>query len=146
MQFPEDIGKAFGKKRPEGEPAAVPRMRDRQTPGMKENAVYGERGVLPRCIDGITDEGMSDVAQVDANLVGSAGQKVALDQRETFSVTGTDTVIRPGGSSLFYNGHAKAIVGISSDWFINGSFLFAGETPGKGQVPFFDGTEFERRD
>lgn len=55
-------------------------MRDGQVPGMEENPVDGERGVLPRGIECVADKRVPDVAKVDTNLVGPARKKVTFDQ------------------------------------------------------------------
>ena len=55
-------------------------MWDGQAPGVQENPVDRERGVLSWGIEGVTDERVPEVAEVNTNLVGPACKKVTFDQ------------------------------------------------------------------
>ncbi len=107
---------------------------------MEENAVNGKRGVFSGSIDGITNERVPDVAKMDTNLVSPACQEVALDKGKSLLETDEDAVTGPGRSPVLDNGHAEPIVRVSTDRLVDDSRLFAGETPGEGQISLFDRT------
>ena len=107
---------------------------------MEKNTFDGKRGALPRGIDGIPNKRVPEVAKMDTYLVSPAGQEVALDQGKSLTVADTDAVIGPGGSPFLDNGHAESIVRIPTDRLIDDPRVFAGESPGEGQVSFLDCT------
>jgi hypothetical protein len=107
---------------------------------MEKNTVNGKRGAFSRGIDGIPNKRVPDVAKMDTYLVSSTGQEVALDQGKSLTVADKDAVIGPGGSPFLDYGHAEPVVRIPADRLVDDPRVFAWESPGEGQVSFFDRT------
>jgi len=118
-------------------------MGEAELPGVEHLA--GVVGDEAGGVEGIAEEGVAEVLQVDADLVGAAGVEGALDEgADAWEILEDE----PGGagcaSAASEDGHFFAMDGVAADLVIDGAGAGAGEEAlDEGEVDFGDGAAGE---
>ena len=133
----EDVlgGAEIGRRRGGAdEGAAGARMDDLQNVGVKHLAgdlQLGRQPVAGAAVGRVADDGMAEVGEVDADLVGAAGFD-ADAQEGCQRPGGEDFVVRDGGPAFFRDGHFLAVDGMAADGQFHGAGRFFEGAPDEG--------------
>jgi hypothetical protein len=123
-------------------------MDDLQNVGVKHLAgdlQLGRQPVAGAAVGRVADDGMAEVGEVDADLVGAAGFD-ADAQEGCQRPGGEDFVVRDGGPAFFRDGHFLAVDGMAADRELHGAGRLLRRAPDEGEVFLADGVGGKLRD
>ncbi len=127
-----------------GDAAAGARVREGEAEGMQHLAGrqvthgFPESLVLAVAVGQVTQQGMSEVFEVDPDLMGAAGVESEFDkggEPKSFE----DAVIRPGRSAgAIGDGHPFSMGGMAGDGGFDRALVGSDLAAGKGEIDFID--------
>jgi hypothetical protein len=130
--FAGPLGKIGGERRGEGNALAGGGVGECELPRMEHVALE----ISATAVGGISGDGMPEVFQMHANLVGASGFWLALHQG--FAFAGLEhAVVGEGIAASFHDGHLLAVDGVAADGGLDGAVWHAGRAIDEGEVGFF---------
>lgn len=128
FQFLEDLNKIGWDRRLEEHFFPGDWVRDIEFPSVQHLPlrIRAWRVLGSSAVKGVSEDWVSDMGHVNADLVGSSREDFDFDQRATVSLS-DDFVEGGGGFAFWHDGHSLPVGGMPSDGCFDGShFLFRG--------------------
>lgn len=91
-----------------------------------------------REVEGIADDGVSGVPEVDADLVGAAGEGAGFDEGGAVGVAAKDAAFGAGGEDAVVSGAAAGFAGLVGDGGVADEGVVGRMSLNEGEVVFFD--------